>query len=93
MISPSLLMSNTNAEQGKQSDVIEDPDTSKTGKKSSVVKAKTNVSTPTALPVPRRDGSGYWGQVRFEFDSQTSVFTGVYGNCDGPMTSKWKIYR
>ena len=41
----------------------------------------------------RRDGSGYWGRARFELDPQTGEFAGVYGNCDGPMTSKWKIYR
>jgi hypothetical protein len=38
----------------------------------------------------RRDGSYHWGQIKFDFNDDFSVFEGAYGYCENPPTVyKW----
>ena len=41
-----------------------------------------------------KDGSSYWGRIRFEYDPAKKVFNGAWGYCEGEMSRKdWQMWR
>lgn len=40
-----------------------------------------------------RDGSSYWGRVRFEYDPKKKKFVGNWGYCEKEMDREWSLWR
>lgn len=40
-----------------------------------------------------RDGSSYWGRVRFEYDAKKDKYVGKWGYCENEMDRDWSMWR